>query len=102
MIPYLQLHEFEALILSEPTGLRLIYPGRVQEVTRLCAELARFETPEQINHENPPSKRILKAVPEYSKVAAATQILECIGLQNLLLRRPRFGRWLSRLEAIGS
>jgi hypothetical protein len=99
LIPYLQLHEFEALILSDPSKLLLMYPDRGQEISRLRAEVALFSYPEQINHDEPPSKRILKAIPEYSKVAAATQILEEIGLPRLRHRCPHFHQWVTRLEA---
>ena len=101
IIPYLQLHEFETLILADASRLLGMYPGREQEVGRLCAEIAHFEDPEQINHDEPPSKRIRKAIPEYDKVAAATQILEGIGLLQLRNRCHHFGQWLTRLEALG-
>ena len=48
-IPYLQTHEFEALLFADASGFLEAFPGRQDEVDRLTAIRARFATPEDID-----------------------------------------------------
>ena len=67
-LPYLQLHEFEALVLSGLAVLAEQRPNRRREIHELAKHLEReFESPEYVNRLNPPSYRIRAAVPEYQK-----------------------------------
>ena len=56
-MPYLQVHEFEALILTEPRSLRRIFPDDEAGLERLALSVRDLE-PELINDDDPPSKRI--------------------------------------------
>ncbi|HET6879147.1 MAG TPA: DUF4276 family protein [Pirellulales bacterium] len=49
-IPYLQVHEFEALVLSDPSRIATLYDVKAAEIEALCDECQRFESPEQIDH----------------------------------------------------
>ena len=66
-IPYLQLHEFEALLLSDPAQLDcefLEHDRAIQELTNICSNYA---SPELIDDgpETAPSKRIIAQIPQY-------------------------------------
>ena len=65
-IPYVQLHEFEALLLTDPGKLLSFYPDKKTAVVRLQNEISGMH-PEEINEEptTAPSKRIIRYIPEY-------------------------------------
>ncbi|WP_224364955.1 DUF4276 family protein [Hyalangium versicolor] len=101
-IPYIQLHEFEALLFSdvEKTGSAL--GATAQQVEQLRFIRSAFETPEHINDspETAPSKRLLQLFPGYDKPAFGSLALGRIGLTAIRQTCPHFAEWLSRLEAL--
>lgn len=101
-VPYVQLHEFEALVLAEPARLGSEYPEHAAGAAALESECRPFDSPEQINdgEATAPSKRILAHVPGYEKVRAGPALVNKIGLPTLRMRCPHFGEWLSRLESL--
>ncbi len=101
-VPYLQVHEFEALILTEPTKLEVMYPAEQSAVASLVALRGCHESPETIDLEDPPSKRIEAAIPAYSKTAAAAQVTAAIGVDAMRRACPHFNDWLIKLEALGA
>lgn len=67
-IPYIQLHEFEALLFADIGKLKLFYlEGKDREIERLKAVASSFDSPELINEgsETAPSKQIIREIPEY-------------------------------------
>jgi len=105
-IPYIQLHEFEALILSEPSKLAERFPEYEHEVQQLCEMCVNFLSPELINDEprTAPSKRINQFIPGYesSKVSVAPLIAGKIGLMKIREKCPHFHQWLTQLENLTS
>lgn len=105
-IPYIQLHEFEALILSEPSKLAERFPEYEQQVEQLCDICGDFISPELINDgaTTAPSKRINQFIPGYkgSKVSVAPLIAGKIGLTKIREKCPHFHQWLSQLENLSS
>lgn len=104
-IPYLQLHEFEALVMASLSSLASLYdaPDQLTGLERLQAEVASLQ-PEEIN-ESPntaPSKRLLQHIPGYSKIKDGPNAIELAGLGYVRERCPRFHAWLSRLESLAS
>ncbi|BBD54877.1 hypothetical protein NIES204_21750 [Planktothrix agardhii NIES-204] len=101
-IPYIQLHEFEALILSEPIKLEERFPNYQSEVKKLVSLCQSFESPELINdgEQTAPSKRIIQAIPSYegAKVSVAPLTAQKIGLENIRQKCPHFNQWIERLE----
>ena len=65
-IPYVQLHEFEALLLVDPDRLLTMYPDGQTGITRLKRDIGQTN-PEEINEspETAPSKRIKKYLPRH-------------------------------------
>lgn len=103
-IPYLQLHEFEALLLADPTKFDWVFIEHSQAIARLVALAAPYATPEDINDNTTtaPSKHIIYEIPEYEfqKASAGPIIASKIGLQTLRQKCPHFDSWLTRLETL--
>ncbi len=97
-IPYLQLHEFEALILADLNVLGRFYPTRAHGLQELKADLdRRSASPEEVDLLRPPSHRIREYVPEYEKTVSGPAVALEIGLQRLHEKCRHFGAWLDRL-----
>lgn len=105
-IPYIQLHEFEALILSDPTKFDWMFIEHDREIDQLVELNNKFENPEIINdgYDTAPSRRIAGIIPEYAsrKASAGPLIAEKIGLSVMRARCPHFNEWLTRLEGLAA
>ena len=105
-IPYLQLHEYEAILFAEPAKFRILYPQHEAAIAKIEAIADTFATPEAINDgpETAPSKRLIAALPAYNgaKPIAGPLIAEAIGLATIRARCPHFHTWLSHLENLGA
>jgi hypothetical protein len=101
-IPYFQLHEYEALLFAEPRKLDVYYFDRSKEIQRLIKLGEDYQSPEHINHDSAPSKRIIAEIPEYyrNKTTAGPIIAQAIGLENMRIKCKHFSEWLSRLESL--
>lgn len=103
-MPYVQLHEFEALVLVNASELTVPYPGHAAAASRLTALASQYRSPEEIN-EGPttsPSKRIIDVLPVYSKVVSGPSAVGRIGLPTVRRACPHFGAWLSCLESLAT
>ena len=101
VFPYVQSHEFEALLFSDVTAFRVL-GASARDIDALKAVRRRFATPEDINdsREGAPSKRIAQVVGKYRKPQDGPLIAKTIGLKTIRQQCPRFGAWLSRLETL--
>jgi hypothetical protein len=104
-VPYIQLHEFEAYLFSDPTKFRDFYDHHEKQIAALKAIADAFATPELIDdgQQSAPSKRIIAELPDYedAKSAVGPQLAELIGLNVIRGKCPHFAAWLSRLERLG-
>lgn len=102
-IPYVQLHEYEALLLSKPDALAIFYTDKANEIKALKAEINGMK-PEEINEtpQGAPSKRIIKYIPKYEKqkTSAGVATAENIGLHHLRDTCLHFNDWVTKLENI--
>jgi hypothetical protein len=105
-IPYIMLHEFEALLLTK-TGLEIIRKrAQVGESNALWKELqrdlARVEKPERLNDDvnSHPSARIKKIWPRFKKTTDGVGILEQVPWEELCAECHHFGDWIRKLEAL--
>jgi hypothetical protein len=100
-IPYVQLHEFEAFILSYPEKLLNLYPEYQTPLKRLKKDIGTLK-PEEINEspQTAPSKRIIKYFPEYEaqKAQVGPLVAEDIGINILREKCPHFNEWITKLE----
>jgi Domain of unknown function (DUF4276) len=101
-IPYLQVHEYEALVLVDPSRIASIYDLPHSQIEALCQECSFFSTPEDINHgqHSHPKYRIKKRVGDYDENIAGPLLAEAIGLAKLREHCPLFCEWLTRLEQL--
>jgi Domain of unknown function (DUF4276) len=96
-IPNLMLHEFEALLYTQPAAFE--YWGFDKTVIEKLDKIKeKFETPEHINSETPPSKRILSICPKYQKVLHGNGIASQIGFDVIRRECKHFDRWVKKLE----
>jgi len=103
LIPYIQLHEFEALLFCDLGELRTRISGSGPALEALARSVAHLD-PEDINQgpATAPSKRIIQHIPIYekAKVRVGAPAAAAIGLPRLRSRCPHFNAWIERLEAI--
>jgi len=100
-IPYLQLHEFEALIFANYGNLVNAFPGKKDELEKIELINKQFQSPEEIN-ENPntaPSKRLEKIYGNYQKVLHSQLVLMDSNITDLRRRCSHFDNWLTKLES---
>jgi Domain of unknown function (DUF4276) len=99
LIPYIQLHEFEALLFSDPAAFREVFPHKPSAIAQLAAVRARFPTPEDIDDDprTHPSRQILDVLPDYEKAVAGLLIAQRIGLPVIRRECGHFNEWLTRL-----
>lgn len=101
-LPYLELHEFEAMMFVSPGEIAKLFPKQdVKE--ELLTIKSEFQSPEEIN-DNPntaPSKRLVSLLPQYQKPLHGPLVILEIGLERIRGECPHFNEWLEKLEALG-
>ena len=101
LIPYIQMHEFEALLFTDTQVLADVVQqphlrNHFDKIVTDCGE------PEAIddNPETAPSKRILSAAPNYQKILQGAIAAKRIGLACMTEACPHFAEWVGRLETL--
>ena len=104
-IPYIQLHELEALFFAEPEVMAMAFgnpalAGNFSNAVRECGGCENInDTPDKA-----PSKRIQTAFPGYIKgrsdFAHGPRIASQLNLSVVRQACPRFSAWVSSLEAL--
>lgn len=103
-LPFLTLHEFEALLFAQPDQLAALFPRvREKDLQRLIDEVSGLG-PEEIDEgpDTHPAARILRCFPEYRKALHGPLIASRIGLSTIRGKCPHFHEWVSRLESLGA
>ena len=100
--PYLQLHEYEALLLADLEAVNRWMPDEAPTgLADLAADIDGL-APEEVDGgaETAPSKRIIRHFPSYAglKIAVGPIVAEDIGLDRLRAACPHFADWLTTLE----
>ena len=100
-VPYVVMHEFEALLFSGPDKFAQSI-GQSDLSGKFRAIRNEFSTPEDINDscETAPSKRICALVPQYQKPLMGVDAAKKIGLDAIRKECPVFGRWLEKIESL--
>ncbi|MEH7887583.1 DUF4276 family protein [Elizabethkingia meningoseptica] len=101
-VPYIQKHEFEALLFSSDRGFSNWFDdiGIIADLTTI---VNKYSNPEEINTgiDTAPSKRIIKILgsknKKYDKIAEGNLIAEEIGIQRILEKCPNFKKWIELL-----
>ncbi len=104
--PYIQLHEFEAILFSDPRKFRFEFIGQDSSIDTLIQISEQATSPEHIDAtpEGATSKRIIKEIPEYEgrKVSAGPLIAASIGIATIRKKCRHFDKWLTSLESLAS
>jgi hypothetical protein len=102
-IPFVLMHEFEALLFSDcATFANSI--GFGQTVHALQAVRDAFDDPEHINDSpaTAPSKRVQAIIRGYDKVLFGNVAATEIGLDRIRTECPRFASWIAQVESLVS
>lgn len=96
-VPYIQMHEFEALLFSSNTGVRKYWS--VDKCQMVEEVIDAFDNPECINTspDGAPSKRLLAISPDYQKVLDGNILALEVGIDAILAQCPRFAAWVHEL-----
>lgn len=105
-IPYIQLHEFEALLFCDIEKLTGQYPKCKKTIQQLNAVLQEYQgNPELINSgvDTAPSKRIISAIEgkhlyKYKKPSSGTYVTSAIGIEGLKTKCLHFKKWVEKME----
>ncbi|MDR0995714.1 MAG: DUF4276 family protein [Tannerella sp.] len=104
-LPYIQLHEFEALVFCGLEFLKADYPDKAKGIERLKEILEKYDgKPERINdsYDTAPSRRIIKEIgKQYNKPQSGTYVTAQVGIPALKERCPHFKKWMEKLEELG-
>lgn len=105
-IPYIQLHEFEALVFCGLKYLCEFYPKCEKEVAVLDKVLLDYQgNPERIDNspETAPSKRIQSVFAKkyhYDKIKSGTEVTGKIGVDLIREKCKHFDEWLKKIEQL--
>ncbi len=98
LIPYIQKHEFEALLFTNRTGFEICTQDKtaLQEIDQIIID---YPNPEDINTgpESFPSKR-MKAIFNYKKTFHGDLLLEGLTVDKIRHKCSRFSTWISKLK----
>jgi hypothetical protein len=99
-LPYLQLHEFEALVFASEEKLPIAFVNKDKEIRQVVEINREFASPEEINEDpdSAPSKRLKIIFPEYQKTFHSQLILSQGNLEDLRGKCKHFNSWLLKLE----
>jgi hypothetical protein len=106
-LPYIQLHEFEALVLADPSKIAPQFEMEVSDRNvQALIELVQSIPPEDVDdgEQTAPSKRIDRVFGGYrdDKSSVGPLIVQAIGLPQIRCKCPHFDGWVKQLEALGS
>ncbi|KAA6335535.1 hypothetical protein EZS27_016237 [termite gut metagenome] len=108
-IPYIQIHEFEALVFCGLEYLLIDYPdmGKQIETLKKVVETEYSNNPELINMspETAPSRRIIKEFEKhhhYNKPKSGELVTSKVGIDALKEKCKHFKEWVEKLENIVS
>ncbi|MGE5343633.1 MAG: DUF4276 family protein [Candidatus Omnitrophota bacterium] len=98
-IPYIQMHEFEALLFSNASVLSDAIDVSQKQIEEI---INRYNDPEEINDgpKTAPSKRLKALNRRYIKTSYGELISFAIGIDNIRSKCPHFNHWLTTFEKI--
>jgi hypothetical protein len=101
LLPYIQLHEFEALVFSSLGAIKSLYSNEDAKFNEFEQIIATYPNPEDINDspQTAPSKRLKndELIRGYNKVNDGIMIIEEAGIDTILQKCSRFKSWVETL-----
>ncbi|MDE7160123.1 MAG: DUF4276 family protein [Muribaculaceae bacterium] len=103
LVPYIQLHEFEALLYTDILLLEEDYPKSINALRALKEDTDKIGDVEMINsgYDTAPCRRIIRAVEDdyrYNKVQTGAKVTNAIGMERLLENCRHFREWVESLQ----
>ena len=101
--PYVQMHEFEGLLFSDPGAFHAIRMNEARaNIESLRLIRREFDTPEDINdgRDRAPSRRLMREVHGYSKTIDGIAVAKETGIMRIREECPRFREWLEWMEGL--
>lgn len=98
-LPYVSVHEFEALLFSDPSVLANaldVERQRIDAIIKKCGAAEAIDNSPQ----TAPSKRIGRLRRGFKKTTDGIAIANTIGIDKMRAQCPVFSAWLNRLEAL--
>lgn len=98
-IPYIAIHEFEALLFSKPKILAAHLQVPESTVENILTECG---SPEEIDDspQTAPSKRIETLSDRFKKTSTGIAVAKATGLAKIRERCPLFDEWLTAIECV--
>ncbi len=98
--PYIELHEFEAMLFSDLTKLEEAYFEYDLTALKACVKVQ--SNPELINDgaETAPSKRIINCIECFDKANVGVDVLDKIGMEHIVRKCRHFAEWVEHIEAM--
>lgn len=96
-IPYIEMHEFEAMLFSDAD----ILSDKTQiDASRIKRIIEKYDSPEEINDDpaKAPSKQLEALINGYRKVAMGKTVSGAIGIERIRKQCSHFNDWLTILE----
>jgi hypothetical protein len=101
LLPYIQLHEFEALVFSSIDAIKSLYTETEANFDEIEKIITNYPNPEDINDDpkTAPSKRLKnnQLIKGYDKVVDGNLIIEEAGIDIILEKCPRFRKWIETI-----
>lgn len=100
LIPYLQMHETEALWFSNIDSIKDAKQADTHQYENLQAIIAEYPNPEDINNspQTAPSKRLKTIFKDYQKILDGELIFKRISIEEMKAKCPKFSSWLDSIE----
>lgn len=98
-IPYIAMHEFEAMLFSEPQKLAARLQVPKSDIDKILTECGEAENIDD-SPTSSPSKRLENLSSRFKKTSTGIDIAKAIGLVKIRERCPIFNKWLTEIECI--
>lgn len=100
IIPYLQMHETEALWFSDIEVIKEVKNANITQYRALKDIEEQYSNPEDINNSclTAPSKRLESIFLDYKKIIDGNIIANRIPIETIKAKCPRFSNWLNQIE----
>lgn len=100
VLPYVQQCEFEGLLFSQPSALKVINSSLEDWANTI---LSKFNNnPEEINdcYDTCPSRRLKRQYPDYKKTIEGNIVAKEIGIPKMKEMCSNFRNWVEQLEKL--
>lgn len=98
-VPYVAMHEFEAMLFSDPHILSEHLGVSEQDIEKIISECGEPENIDDSPH-SAPSKRLEKLSMRFKKTTTGITVAKAIGIEKIRSKCPIFDGWLAEVESL--